>query len=122
MSQHPVEEKERHKKKRKSHSKGSSSTKSSSSKLSSPRYLCSWEGLDEQRQTLRDCAVEIRDSDAALRALTTSVQATGHILLAIRDPSQAATPEVNINFQARLLLRTTVILLDVGCPGRPGSA
>jgi len=72
------------------------------------RYICSWEGLEEQRMKIRDAAVEIRDSDAVLRALVPSVQATGHIGRAICDINTAATPEVARAGRAHLAMRELI--------------
>jgi len=68
-----------------------------------PRCVCSWDGFEAQRIKIREAAIEIRDSDAALRALVPSVQATGHIGNAIRDISTASTPEVDFAFSSALL-------------------
>jgi hypothetical protein len=58
-------------------------------------YVCSW-GFDDQLIAIRAATVEIRGSDAVLRALGPSVQVTVHICMGIRDISTAATPEVRI--------------------------
>ena len=58
------------------------------------RWLLSWKGLEEYREQIRALAHEVVASDAALRATAPSVEATGLICAAIRDPSTAPSPLV----------------------------
>jgi len=96
-------------KKRKSSAEGNvEHTKSRELGKTKLQYVCSWDGLEQQKKKIREAAIEIRDSDALLRSLVSSVQATGHISLAIRDISKAATPEVARAAKAHLAMRELI--------------
>ena len=68
--------------------------------------MSSWEGLHEQHQRLTDAALEVHDSDAALRQVMPNVEATGRIMMGLRDPSTATTLALKRAVDAQRHLQT----------------
>jgi len=56
--------------------------------------VCSWTGLEELRHLLTEAAAEVRASDVALRQGMPDIEATGRIMMGLRDQSTATTPEL----------------------------
>lgn len=72
-----------------------------------PQSICSWEGFESERAAIRKRAEEVRDSDLALRnSGMNSAEATGRILMGVRDMSTATDPLVRRAAQAQLDLRS----------------
>jgi len=92
----------------KSKSKGKSSTRKGLVPYPVP-YVCSWTGYEDQRDEICRAAIEIRDSDLAVRSLFSSnVVASAHILRGVRDISTSTTPEVARAAKAQLAMRNLV--------------
>ena len=80
----------------------------------SPRVCMSsrsahWQGLETLRQRLREAAVEVRESDAALRRVMPDTEATGRIMIGLRDAATAEScSELRRAVDAQLALQRIV--------------